>query len=353
MNFIRSIRLAGICALIALVLTFPVPASAVDAPAAWTYYKAVFVQKDGRVIDYFNKEMSHSEGQSFTMFLALAFDEPELFDSVWTWTRNNLATPHSEGLCSWSWGRRDDGSWGILDQNNATDGDIFLAWTLLRAGERWKRQDYIDASRGFAQAIRTKLVITSNGFTILLPGRLGFVDEGAVALNPSYFVFPAFYDLARVDDSGFWRSVHASSRELLRKSLAGPLSLPPDWVLLSNGAFTPWGERGRTFSYDAIRVPLYLAWDLDRGSLASFTPLLDMFKENGSLPAMIGVAPGVGNGGEASAGFYAVLARAAETLGDGQAAVKLWLKAESLLQNEKRDYYSHVLFLMAKTRGLQ
>ncbi|MFP5220825.1 MAG: glycosyl hydrolase family 8 [Acidobacteriota bacterium] len=349
----RSSFLAGVCALAALLLASPKSVLAADAHPEWTYYKATFIQKDGRVIDFFNKQMSHSEGQSFTMYLSLAFDEPELFDTVWTWARNNLATPESEGLFAWSWGRRDDGSWGVLDANNATDGDIFLAWTLLRAGERWKRQDYIDASRTIARAIRERLTVTSGAYTILLPGRDGFVKQDEVAFNPSYFIFPAFYDLARSGDADFWRKLHASCREVLSKTLAGPLSLPPDWVLLAKGVFSPWGERGRSFSYDAIRVPLYLAWDLDRKSLAGFTPLLDMFKDKGTLPASIGVVAGVGNEGTASAGFYAVLARTAETLGDGGTAADLWRKAESLLPNEKQNYYSYVLFLMAKTRGLQ
>lgn len=353
MSPFRSSRLAGLCALAALLLASPNSIRAADAPPEWSYYKTAFIQKDGRVIDFFNKQMSHSEGQSFTMYLALAFDEPELFDTVWTWTRNNLAAPESEGLFAWSWGRRDDGSWGVLDANNATDGDVFLAWTLLRAGERWKRQEYIDASRTIAQAIRARLTVASGGYTVLLPGRIGFVNQGEVAFNPSYFVFPAFYDLARTGDADFWRVLHASCRELLTKSLAGPLSLPPDWVLLSKDVFSPWGERGRAFSYDAIRVPLYLAWDLDRKGLAGFSPLLDMFREKGALPASIGVSPGVGNEGEACAGFYAVLARAAETLGDGKTASNLWKKAESVLPNEKENYYSYVLFLMAKTRGLQ
>lgn len=355
MSLFRTTRLAGLCALAAFFLALPDSIRAADAPPEWTYYKATFVQKDGRVIDFFNKQMSHSEGQSFTMYLALSFDEPELFDTVWTWTRNNLSTSQSDGLFAWSWGRRDDGSWGVLDANNATDADVFLAWTLLRAGERWKRQEYVEASKGIAQAIRARLTVASGDYTILLPGREGFVDQGAVAFNPSYFIFPAFYDLARTGNAGdadFWRGLHASCREVLSKSLAGPMKLPPDWVLLAKGVFSPWGEKGRAFSYDAIRVPLYLAWDLDRKSLAGFTALLDMFREKGALPASIGVAPGTGNGGDASAGFYAILARTAQTLGDGQTASDLWRKAESVLPNEKQNYYSYVLFLMAKTRGL-
>ncbi len=324
-----------------------------QVPREWDSYKSKFIQQDGRVIDFVNKQMSHSEGQGFTMYLALAFGEQALFDTVWTWTRNNLVTVGRDGLAAWAWGRRDDGSWGVLDANDASDADIFLAWTLLRAGERWKNKDYIDAARAMTGAIQAKLTVEAGGRLILLPGREGFVKPGEIAFNPSYFVFPAFHDLARAGDTAFWRRLHASCRELVGKSLAGPLKLPPDWMAFSGGSLTPWGDKGRYFSYDAIRVPLYLSWDLDRASLAGFTDVIGLFKKSGSLPARFGLTPGADDEGEAPAGFYAVLARAAETLGDGPGAAALWEKAEAKLANEKEDYYSHVLFLMSKTRGLQ
>jgi endoglucanase len=342
-------------ALAALLLGAPCVALA-QTPREWDYYKSKFVQQDGRVIDFINKQMSHSEGQAFTMYLALVYGDREFFDTVWTWTRNNLLSAGRDGLAAWSWGRREDGSWGVLDANNASDADIFLAWTLLRAGERWKNREYQDAARAMAAAIQKNLTVEEGGRLILLPGREGFVKPGEVAFNPSYFVFPAFHDLARtgdVGDAAFWRRLHASCRELLQKSLSGELKLPPDWVAQTNGSLAPWGEKGRYFSYDAIRVPLYLSWDLDRAALAGFEGLTGLFRKSGTLPARIAVVPGAPDEGQAPAGYYAVLARAAETLGDGPTAAALWEKAEAQLANEKEDYYSHVLFLMSKTRGLQ
>ena len=355
MNIQLFSRVMLACGLATLVLALPMICRA-DPPARasgdWQYYKSRFIQDDGRVIDYMNKQMSHSEGQSFTMYLALAFDEQELFDKVWTWTRDNLMVSQAEGLAAWSWGSRGDGSWGLLDANDATDGDIFLAWTLLRAGERWKRKDYLEASGRIASAIQAKLTASIDGKAVLLPGREGFVKPGQIVFNPSYFIFPAFHDLARAGDASFWRGLHASCLDLVGRSLAGPLRLPPDWVASTGQAFAPWSERGAFFSYDAIRVPLYLSWDLDRNALEGFSNLIELFRKNGELPARFAVSDAAQNQGQAPAGFYAVLARTAETLGQGPEATALWEKADALLPGEKDDYYSHVLYLMSTTRGL-
>lgn len=345
-------RLARACSLTAFFFALPGVCFASESKV-WEHYKSRFIQDDGRVIDYGNKQMSHSEGQSFTMYLALTFDEQLLFDKVWTWTRNNLMTGRDDGLAAWSWGHRDDGSWGVLDANDASDGDLFLAWTLLRAGERWKKPEYLEASRKIAGAIRDKLAVQACGRTVLLPGVAGFVKPGEVIFNPSYFIFPAFYDLARTGDPEFWRKLHASCLESLEKSLSGPLRLPPDWVQCKDGVLSPWGERGKHFSYDAIRTVLYLSWDMNRPALEGFSGLFDLFKSSGSLPARVSANQGIENQGDAPAGFYAILARAAETLGDGGSASSLWDKAESRLADEEGDYYSNVLFLMARTRGIR
>lgn len=324
-----------------------------DAPSAWEYYKSRFIQEDGRVIDVINNQISHSEGQGFSMYLALAFNDEPLFDKLWTWTRDNLMAGEAQGLAAWSWGRRPDGTWGVLDANNASDGDIFLAWTLARASERFGKGEYLAAARRIAEALRQKAVRVVDGAPVLLPGREGFVKEGETAFNPSYFIFPAFYDLARIDEPEFWRRLHASCQRLLEMSLGGPMGLPPDWGVISGGKVGPWGEKGAYFSYDAIRVPLYLSWELNRTALAGYGKLFDAFRENGELPARIPATSGASASGQAPAGFYAVLARAADTIGDGKTAAALREKADALIGAEKDDYYSHALYLLASTRGLK
>jgi len=336
-------------ALAALLTACPALAASPPDPD-WEHYKARFIQQDGRVIDYANNQMSHSEGQAFTLFLALHNADLPLFERLWAWTRDNLLTPEAQGLPAWSWGRRPDGAWGVLDANDASDADIVLAWTLEQAARRFNRPEWREAARALAVTIRTRLVREESGRLVLLPGREGFLKPDETAFNPSYFIFPAFHDLARLDDQAFWRALHASCLDLLGRSQAGPTGLPPDWAVLARGTVEPWGEKGRYFSYDAVRVPLYLAWDKNREALARFMPLLARFARDGRLPARIALAAGDQDQGEAPAGFYAVLARAAETLGD-PVAEALWAKAGEKLPQEPDDYYSHVLTLMARVRG--
>jgi endoglucanase len=57
--------------------------------------------------------------------------------------------------------------------------------------------------------------------------------------------------------------VHASGLALIEEGRFGAWGLPPDWlsVARADGALAPAPGWPARFSYDAIRIPLYLAWD--------------------------------------------------------------------------------------------
>lgn len=80
-------------------------------------------------------------------------------------------------------------------------------------------------------------------------------------LNPSYFVFPAWQDFAARSHLPVWHELMKDGKRLLGKMGSGKANLPPDWVsLTSGGKLAPaqgWPPR---MSYDAIRIPLYVAW---------------------------------------------------------------------------------------------
>jgi hypothetical protein len=73
------------------------------------------------------------------------------------------------------------------DPNNATDGDILIAWALLRASRRWKEQSYATDSRAIREAIAQNLVADVGGRRVLLPGLVGFRQQDAVDLQPVVF----------------------------------------------------------------------------------------------------------------------------------------------------------------------
>lgn len=232
--------------------------------AAWAQAKARLVEADGRVVDRDNGGVSHSEGQGYAMILAEAAGDRAGFEQIWAWTEQHLARRDLR-LFVWKF---DPGTTPPVAQtNNATDGDILIAWALLRAAERWGVPDYAAASSEIRSAIRLALVRRVAGRTVLLPGVEGFDHDGAVILNPSYLIVPALKAFARAEPAAGWDMVLEDGLALLRDARFGRHALNPDWLRLgADGALAPAPDRPARFGYDAIRIPLYLAWGGETGA---------------------------------------------------------------------------------------
>ena len=128
----------------------------------WTGYRTFverFVQADGRVIDYSTPaQQTTSEGQSYGLFFALVANDRATFDRLLGWTRTNLAGNQFDAqnmrLPSWQWGRKPDGSYGVLDPNSASDSDLWIAYDLLQAGRLWHDADLHATRRSAGRADR-------------------------------------------------------------------------------------------------------------------------------------------------------------------------------------------------------
>jgi endoglucanase len=229
------------------------------AHADWQGFKRRFLANDGRVFDSGNGGISHSEGQGWAMLLAVAFDDMATFDLVRGWTQRNLQIRH-DALHAWRYVPQS--AVPVSDHNNATDGDLFVAAALLRAAWRWQRHDLANAARDIASDILGSLVQIVGGRTILLPGIVGFARAHSVTVNPSYYILPVFEELATVLPSPAWQDLRTHGVALLTEGRYGPWRLPPDWLEVdrTTGKLRPDPERPARFSYDAIRVPLWLAW---------------------------------------------------------------------------------------------
>jgi endoglucanase len=238
----------------------PVGRTTDDIKKNWAQFKGKFLQPDGRIIDTGNGGVSHSEGQAWGLLFSESSDDKESFDKILAWTRQALGR-RSDSLTSWRY--RPNSPNPVQDLNNATDGDLFMAWALARAAERWSVTAYANLSQSIARSIISMLVHEHNGASVLLPGASGFVHRDRINLNPSYYAFPAIKALSVAYPHQSWSKLERSGLELLRKAVFGRANLTPDWVAASR--FKPdsleialeWPPR---FSYDAIRVPLYLAW---------------------------------------------------------------------------------------------
>lgn len=237
------------------------PGAVERACPGWEAFKSRFIQPDGRVIDTANGGISHSEGQGYALILAVAHGDAGTFARVYGWTRRHLML-RADGLLVWKWSP--DPAARYPDTNSASDGDLLVAHGLLLAGARFDTPRYTEAAEHLAEAVKRHLIRDVGPYTVLLPGPAGFTrPDGSVVINPSYWLFPTLELLAQHTGQPVWRKLDASGRDLLRTGGFGAWDLPPDWLHL-----TAEGEKRLTepdlfapvFGYNAMRVPLYLAW---------------------------------------------------------------------------------------------
>ncbi|WP_251978187.1 glycosyl hydrolase family 8 [Salinicola avicenniae] len=326
--------------LLQLLLATPTMASGSfnQDDTGWRDYRARFMTPAGRIVDTGNGDVSHTEGQGWGMFLAVQFNDREAFDRLWGWTEAHLARS-DVALFAWRYDPQADPA--VPDWNNASDGDLFMAWALQLAADRWREERYSVRAHDIRQAINDHLVTDIAGYTVLLPGESGFRHTGSANLNLSYWIVPALRDFAAREPAGPWQALIDSGRQLLERARFGQFDLPADWLRLSvDGSLAPaegWEPR---FGFENIRVPLYFTW----GGLREVETLDDIaqFWAGDAPPAWIdlqtdAVAPySLSEGGRA---INALLVGRPWAIGDRAGA--------------QEDYYSATLLMLTRVAASQ
>lgn len=237
----------------------PRPAGAAAVVGDWLDFRRRFVNADGRVLDTGNGGISHSEGQGAGLLFAVRFDDRPSFERMLVWTRGALRRPDDHLL---AWAFRPGAPIPVPDMNNASDGDLLVAWALTEAADRWGVPAYRALATDIARDLLRKAVLRQGASTLLLPGAEGFLKHDHVVVNPSYYISPAFRAMARLVPAPEWRALEENGVALADQARFGRWRLPADWVALPRGALRPRPASGwpARFSYDAMRVPLNLAW---------------------------------------------------------------------------------------------
>lgn len=320
---------------------------------AWDRFKQGFLSADGRVIDVGSAdERTVSEGQAYALFFALVANDRASFDTILRWTENNLAAGDlTSRLPSWLWGRAQDGSWRVLDENAASDADLWIAYALMQAGALWHERSYTARGAVLARHILEQETATLPGLGLtVLPGPQGFhpnPDEWRV--NPSYMPLQVLRGLAaQQPDDVRWSRLAASTSTLLRDS--APHGFAPDWARFRAGqGFLPDTDTQARGSYDAIRVYLWVGMLDPAGAGAKrlaehFKPFADYIAAHGTPYESIDTATGetkqTGN-----AGFSAAAVPFLAALGQSAAADAQAQRAQSLAAHDGAGYYTSVLTL--------
>jgi len=235
-----------------------VPRQGTISQDEWFSYVSHFVTAGGRVVDTANGNISHSESQGYGLLLAYLADDHATFDQIWSFTETNMWL-RDDDLVVWKWDPA--ATPPIQDVNNATDGDILIAYSLALAARAWGRRDFASAAKRIADAIDTTLVFNYEEKWLLRSAAAGFSakdrSDGPV-INLSYWIFEAIPILAEVTEKDHWSELSFRGVQLVKDARFGSYELPSDWISLRDGVVPATGFPTE-FSYNAFRIPLYLA----------------------------------------------------------------------------------------------
>ncbi|TJY65318.1 cellulase [Sinimarinibacterium sp. CAU 1509] len=324
----------------------------------WRRFKLQYLSADGRVIDPSRTDArTVSEGQAYALFFALVANDRATFEQLLRWTENNLADGDlTQALPAWHWGRRADGSWGVIDANSASDADVWLVYTLDQAGRLWQQPYYrtlaaVIGARVFARETAT---LPELGLT-LLPAPFGFQPQDDLwRLNPSYLPPMLLSALARHQPEHDWRALHDSALRLLVGS--APRGFAPDWVAYrGDHGFVVDEATAGVGSYDAIRVYLWLGLmsvkAQDRAALLRhFAPMAVLLRTRALPPASIDTASGVVSG-DGPVGFSAALVPFLKASAEADAAARLQRQIQQQRGPQFSGYYDAVLSLFGLGAG--
>ncbi len=240
----------------------------------WEKYKETYIIDNGRTIDPDRDSVTTSEGQSYAMLRAVWVDDKAAFDAAWTWTQAHLAKRN--GLFSWIYGKKPDGTEGVLinlgGENSASDADTDIALALIFSYGRWGDETHLRQAQTIIESIWNEEVISIKGKLYLAANDIEKkTTSPAILINPSYLAPYAYRIFAKIDARHPWDSLVDSSLNLVRGVMESPLDrersvrIPPDWAFINRktGAIEPATVSGLTsnFSYDALRLPWRLALD--------------------------------------------------------------------------------------------
>jgi len=221
------------------------------------------------ILDTGNNDV-RSEGMSYGMMIAVQLDHQEEFDRLWKWVKTHMYNESGAYAGYFAWHCRTDGT--KIDENPASDGEIWFATALFFAAARWGNGTGIFDYEAQANAIlytmlhkeddprtaSTNMFNRANHQVVFVPS---FGRESSFT-NPSYHV-PHYYEIwaeRAAIDNDFWREAARVSRAFFQLAAHPATGLMPNYAEF-DGTVRAWGNYGEYFYADAWRVPMHVALD--------------------------------------------------------------------------------------------
>lgn len=251
----------------------------------WNFWKSSFLTPDGFVKDPSAQNRMVSEGLGYGLLLAVALDDQAAFDKILSASQK---MQKSNSLFKWR----------LEDSNSAADADEDIAMALILASKKWKNEKYLKLAEPIVKAIWENEVkvfgAKNSSFLFLMPSdnTQNYIKPVGTIINPSYFS-PAWYRaFAQVDQTHDWNKLAEDTLKIL-EAIQKKFGEPIDWCFLTTGqkgeilvSAVPGNsyglpQRTNIFGFDAVRVPLRLAFDTANSRPGLALSLIDeMLRKN-------------------------------------------------------------------------
>lgn len=240
--------------------------------SSWEKFKVLFVNRDGRVINYSQNAVTTSDAQAFALLRSVWIDDKTTFDAVWQWTRVNLQH-HTDSLFGWEWGENIDGTYGFIKgggEKNHTSADANIALALLLASARWKDPSYKEQAKPIIISIWQHDTVMIGKKRFVLPG--SWANNGkSFIIQPYAFTPYAWRAFASLDSEHDWKGLIDQTYTFLHTISESPLNtkrsvgLPPESVLINSATgelqALESGEVTSAYKGSVLAVPWGVALD--------------------------------------------------------------------------------------------
>lgn len=263
---------------------------------AWKYYSTHLVSKDGQSFDPQSNKTT-SEAQSYALLRSVWVNDKKNYDKVLDWTTKNTLLK-DKNLFAWWYGKKSNGTIGVVDKGTATDADEDIALSLLFAYKRWGNQAYLDQAKKIIDGIWAYETVSIKGNRYIVAGDWASDKSNTLyTVNPSYLSPYAYRIFSEVDKNHNWQGIVDSSYQVLSECAKNSLGknkdgvLPPDWCALDKSgnvvSAKNVSDNPSNYSFDAMRVFWRLGLDYkwykdprDMAYLKNFNLFSDQWNKN-------------------------------------------------------------------------
>ena len=258
----------------------------------WDWYRNYVSQSSkGTFVNTGTQEdpVALSESQGYGMLITLlaaqkGYTKEDQFMRLFHYYKANRISEQNT-LMKWQQKKSPNG-WSSVDQNNATDGDLDIAYALIQADKLWPDsfEQYGLAAQQLLASIKAHNYSEKTG--LLTVGNWATVDSKAETMIRTSDMIPHYFEtFAAYTKDPFWTKWEAhTTKALTQMSQQTSTGLLPDFAWVTASSITPLkpneiaGKNDGDYAYNAARVPLRLA-DSDKPEVKKTLDKMLMFFE--------------------------------------------------------------------------